>query len=190
LREFYDNKIDKMNPLEPEYFREESMRDMRSVDDHTYNQESDDESQTKEDTDEGWEVHNKSPLAGKMSGTMEELERIQSSETSTSVEVQECIKDSLDCYQACTETTVKCLIRGGRHAENEHLNLLMDCARICNTNADFMLRNSTYHPQTCGITADICDECADMCDRFDDDYMKECASVCRRCAESCREMAR
>ena len=27
---------------------------------------------------------------------------------------------------------------GGKHAESDHINLLMDCARICNTNADFM----------------------------------------------------
>ncbi len=79
---------------------------------------------------------------------------------------------------------------GGEHAKLEHLNLLMDCAKICSTNADFILRNSTYYPQTCGITADICDECGDTCDRFDDDFMKECANVCRRCSESCREIAR
>jgi hypothetical protein len=190
LTESYGNRIDNMEPLKPEYFGVESMRDMRSVDDQSYSRESDDESQTQEDTDEGWQPEKKSPLAGKMSGTMEELERIQSSNNNVSDEVRECIQDSLDCYQACTETIVKCLVIGGAHAENEHINLLTDCARICNTNADFMLRNSTYHPQTCGITADICDECADTCDRFEDDFMKECASVCRRCAESCREMAR
>ncbi len=39
---------------------------------------------------------------------------------------------------------------GGKHAEPEHLNLLMDCARICVTNADFMLRKSKYYQQTCG----------------------------------------
>ena len=115
---------------------------------------------------------------------------MQGSEVTASDEVRECLKDCVDCYQTCTETVTKCLTAGGKHAELEHLNLLLDCAKICNTNADFILRNSTYYPQTCGITADICDECADTCDRFDDDFMKECASVCRRCAESCREMAR
>lgn len=160
-------------------------RDMRSVDKDYIAKE-----ETQEDTEEGWVAENQSPVAGRMSGTMEELERLQSSENITSDEVRECLKDCLDCYQTCTETTTKCLKMGGKHAENEHLNLLMDCARMCNTNADFILRNSTYYPQTCGITADICDECADTCDRFEDDFMKECASVCRRCAESCREMAR
>ncbi|MCW4023747.1 MAG: four-helix bundle copper-binding protein [Candidatus Bathyarchaeota archaeon] len=107
-----------------------------------------------------------------------------------SQEVKECIQDCVDCFRICTETSVKCLKMTGKHAELEHVNLILDCARICNLNADFMLRNSSYYPQTCSITADICDECADTCDRFEDDFMKDCASVCRRCAESCREMAK
>lgn len=174
----------------PDYVAEFECRDMRSIDEKSYSAETEDEAKTTEDADEGWENQNQSPLAGRITGTMEELERIQSSEVVTSSEVLECIKDSLDCYQACTETTLRCLTMGGIHAEKEHLNLLMDCAKICNTNADFMLRNSSYYPQTCGITADICDECADTCDRFEEDFMKECARVCRRCSESCREMAR
>ena len=188
--ELHENEILKVEPEMTDQFEASTCRDMRSVDERSYAQENDDETQTKEDAEEGWEPQNQSPLAGKISGTMEELERIQSSEVIMSNEVRECIKDSLDCYQACTETAIKCLTLGGKHAEADHLNLLMDCARICNTNSDFMLRNSTYFPQTCGITADICDECADTCERFEDDFMKECASVCRRCAESCREMAR
>jgi hypothetical protein len=53
----------------------------------------------------------------------------------------------------------------------------MDCARICVTNADFMLRNSNYYQQTCGITANICAECADSCEKFEEDFMKQCANV-------------
>jgi hypothetical protein len=130
------------------------------------------------------------PLAGRISGTMEELERIQQSETTTVQEIKECLIDCMDCYKTVTETMLICLNTGGKYAEIEQLNLLIDCAKICNTNADFILRNSNYYPQTCGITADICDECADICERFDDNFMKECTRVCRRCAESCREMAR
>ena len=145
---------------------------------------------TDEDNNEGWQGETESQVAGRMTGTMEDLERMQESEFMMSEEVRECIQDCIDCYRTCNQTLIRCLSMGGKHAELEHFNLIMDCARICNTNADFMLRNSTYYPQTCGLTADICDECADVCDRFEDDFMKECASVCRRCAESCREMAR
>jgi hypothetical protein len=159
---------------------------MNNVNEKGYAEE---EMRSQQDEEEDWTTEHPSPVAGRISGTMEDLERVQSSEN-MSDEVRECIKDSLDCYQTCTETVTRCLMMGGKHSEFEHLNLLLDCSRVCSTNADFMLRNSTYYPQICGICADICDECADTCDRFDDDFMKECASVCRRCAESCREMAR
>ncbi len=191
MSESYEREDENLEKRTRDYMGKVESRDMRSIDEKGYKEETtDDEAQTKEDEDEGLSTENQSPIAGRMSGTMEELEKMQRSEVLISDEVRECLKDSIDCYQTCTETTIRCLTMGGKHAEYEHLNLLMDCARICNTNADFMLRNSTYYPQTCGITADICDECADTCDRFDDDFMKECASVCRRCAESCREMAR
>ena len=131
----------------------------------------------------------KSPIAGRMSGSMEQLERIQGTEAN-SAEVRECLKDSLNCYQTCTKTVLTCLAVDGEYSELKNINLLTDCAKICSSNADFIIRNSTYYPQTCGLTADICDECADMCEKFEDEFMKECASVCRRCSESCREMAR
>jgi hypothetical protein len=172
-----------------DYLSKEKSRDMRSVNDEGYTGESL-EDEAKNEEDEEWSSEPQSPVVGKISGSMEQLERIQSSEGLNSDEVRECLNDCLDCYQTCSENVTKCLTVGGKHAKLEHLNLLTDCARICNMNADFILRNSPYYPQTCGITADICDECADACDRFTEDFMKECASVCRRCAESCREMAR
>lgn len=147
------------------------------------------ETSDNEDADETW-IDESDEIVGQLTGSMEDLERIQATEFIMSEEVRECIQDNLDCFRICNQTLVRCLSIGGKHSEIEHVNLIIDCARICDTNADFMLRNSTYYPQTCGLTADICDECADTCDRFEDDFMKECASVCRRCAESCREMAR
>ncbi len=176
--------FDKKSPI---YMYEAESRDMRGVDDEGYTGEALEED---EEVGDQWSSEKRSPIAGRMFGSREELERVHGSEVTASDEVRECLKDCLSSYQTCTETTIRCLTMGDQHAEQEHLNLLMDCARICNVNADFMLRNSTYYPQTCGLTADICDECADTCDRFDDDFMKECASVCRRCAESCREIAR
>jgi hypothetical protein len=68
---------------------------------------------------------------------------------------------------------------------------LMDCADICRTSADFMLRGSPQHALTCGTCAEVCAACAESCERIgqQDGMMKKCAEVCRRCAESCRHMA-
>lgn len=56
---------------------------------------------------------------------------------------------------------------GGRHAEDAHIQLLLDCAEICQTSANFMLRGSELHGRTCAV----------------------CADACQRCAASCRQMA-
>lgn len=73
---------------------------------------------------------------------------------------------------------------------SSHLALMLDCVEICQTSANFMLRNSALHRRTCGVCAEICDMCAMDCQRFADDaQMQACADACRRCAASCREMA-
>lgn len=108
-----------------------------------------------------------------------------------SMEMQQCIQNCEDCHRICMETEQHCLQMGGKHAEPSHIRLLHDCAQICQTSADFMIRGSEFHGMTCGVCADICARCADDCERVDpgDPMMKQCADMCRRCAESCRQMA-
>lgn len=106
-----------------------------------------------------------------------------------SAEMQACIAACSECHAVCLETAVRCLGMGGNHAEPRHIGMLLDCADICRTSADFMLRGSTMHYLTCGACATVCDVCADACARFQDDFMQACAALCRTCAASCREMA-
>lgn len=108
-----------------------------------------------------------------------------------SPQMQTCIDDCLDCHSICLETVSHCLQMGGEHADPRHIGLLLDCAEICQTSANFMLRNSDFHSETCGVCADVCLACAASCEQFrDDKQMMACAEVCRRCAGSCREMSR
>ncbi|MBH8555611.1 four-helix bundle copper-binding protein [Nostocaceae cyanobacterium CENA357] len=105
-------------------------------------------------------------------------------------DMQQCIQNCLDCHSICLNSVAYCLQKGGRHAEPAHIRLMLDCAEICNTCANFMLRGSDLHARTCGVCAEICQRCADNCDRMGDDaQMKACADMCRRCADSCRQMA-
>jgi hypothetical protein len=108
-----------------------------------------------------------------------------------SMEMENCIKNCNDCHHICLETISYCLQKGGRHAEAQHIRLLMDCAQICHTSEDFMLRASDLHHLTCGVCAEVCERCAQDCESMasSDAQMKGCAEVCRRCAESCRQMA-
>ncbi len=54
-------------------------------------------------------------------------------------EVRQCIDNCVDCHNICTETANHCLTLGGAHADAAHIRLLLDCAEICQTSADFML---------------------------------------------------
>ncbi|MEN6616085.1 MAG: four-helix bundle copper-binding protein [Syntrophorhabdus sp.] len=106
-------------------------------------------------------------------------------------EMEECIRKCIECYRVCTETTMHCLEKGGKHAEQSHIRLMIDCAEMCGTSAHFMVRKSVFHGRTCGVCAEICQTCAEDCQRFPDDpAMKHCAEVCMSCAESCRSMAK
>jgi hypothetical protein len=106
-------------------------------------------------------------------------------------EMRRCIDNCTNCHRICLETVPHCLSMGGPHAEVRHITLLLDCAQICQTSADFMLRGSDFHARTCGLCAEVCDRCAQDCERLanGDRMMLECARMCRQCAESCRQMA-
>ena len=106
-------------------------------------------------------------------------------------EMEQCIQECLDCYSACTVTAAHCLDLGGRHAERHHQTVLLDCATICQTSADFMLRGSPLHARVCGVCAEACRACEQECRSLGqgDQVMERCAEACRRCAESCEQMA-
>jgi hypothetical protein len=108
----------------------------------------------------------------------------------TSKEIKECIENCMNCHCTCLGTVTYCLEMGGRHAEASHIRLMLDCAEICQTSANFMIRGSDLHGRTCAVCAEVCERCAEDCGRMsDDEQMRACAEMCRRCAESCREMA-
>lgn len=107
-----------------------------------------------------------------------------------SEDMRSCIEECTDCASVCIETITHCLTKGGKHAEANHISLLQNCADICETNAQFMLRGSELHTRTCEVCAEVCEACAKSCDSLGtDDFMKRCAEACRNCAASCRQMA-
>ena len=107
----------------------------------------------------------------------------------TTHSIEQCIENCVRCHRLCLETAAR-HFRGEAQIEAPHLRLLLDCAEICRTSADFMIRGSDLHGETCGACAAICERCADECDRHGEDpHMAACAEICRRCSETCREMA-
>ncbi|HEY0972346.1 MAG TPA: four-helix bundle copper-binding protein [Gemmatimonadales bacterium] len=114
----------------------------------------------------------------------------QSSEHEVHDRMDECIEACLQGHVVCTMTAQYALTQGGEHATVDRVGLLLDCAEICQTSANFMVRGSPYHTLTCGACAEVCRACADMCREMEDDeHMRSCAEICERCAELCEEMA-
>jgi hypothetical protein len=105
--------------------------------------------------------------------------------------MEECIENCTNCHRVCLETAARHFAGESAPKLDERMvRLLLDCADICRTSADFMIRGSDLHQHTCRACAAICARCADECDRRGEDpYMAACAEICRRCAASCAEMA-
>ena len=71
------------------------------------------------------------------------------------------------------------------HRQRRHLTeinlvgLLLDCAEMCQTSANFMLRGSPYHVITCGACAELCRACEEACRGVTgDEQLTHCADVC------------
>lgn len=105
--------------------------------------------------------------------------------------MEQCIDNCTNCHRICLETAARHFRRERSPRIDEGMvRLLLDCAEICRTSSDFMIRGSELHPHVCRACAAVCARCADECDRFSDDpYMAACSEICRRCALSCAEMA-
>jgi hypothetical protein len=105
-------------------------------------------------------------------------------------DIHKCIHNCLNCQSICLNTITYCLQKGGIYAEPTQINLILDCAEICHTSANFMLRTSDLYAYICAICAVVSDRCAQECEKLSDDpQMKMCAQICRHCAESCRRIA-
>jgi hypothetical protein len=107
-----------------------------------------------------------------------------------SPEMQQCLDNCMACHRLCTETAAHVLHGGHVHSEAKHLVALLDCAQICLTHADFMVRRSPHHAHLAGECAEICSACAALCEEHEDPdgEMAACAKACRACAESCSKM--
>ena len=64
-----------------------------------------------------------------------------------------------------------------------------DSATTCSACVSLMARESRFHPQMCGLCAEVCRACAAECERHDEEHCRACADACRRCADECGRMA-
>ena len=105
--------------------------------------------------------------------------------------MEQCFQDCLACYQECLSCIPHCLSQGGKHAEQKHISLMLECAEICNMSASVMALKGQFAHELCQLCAKVCEACEASCRSIDpnDSMMQRCADMCRRCADSCRSMA-
>lgn len=100
---------------------------------------------------------------------------------------RECVDRCFDCTRICLDTVMnKCLVMGGRHAEPQHVGLMLGCAELCNAVARYLLSTQVLKTKICAACAEVCEACAHSCAEIG--HMEQCVESCRHCAEACRRM--
>jgi len=102
--------------------------------------------------------------------------------------MKDCIGLCLNSHRTCIETASYAIKSEAMRADL--FVMLTDCAEMCQTTANSMIRNSLLHGILCRACAEACERCADACSQHAGDaQMVACTQTCRTCAQSCRDMA-
>ena len=106
--------------------------------------------------------------------------------------LDECADMCARSQRMCLETARYCLERAGSRPDFAALAVLLsDCAEICQTTADSLVRRSALHSILCDACARACVACALECAKLpQDEQLRRCAATCRECATSCEGMAK
>jgi hypothetical protein len=101
-----------------------------------------------------------------------------------------------DCIEACNATREAALRTlawvtsdGFENTTPEFVRLLCDCAEITQTAANFMLRGSELHHETCKACEEVCEAVLEACQEAGLDETADFQEQLRTCVENCREMA-
>lgn len=101
-----------------------------------------------------------------------------------------------DCIEACNDTREAALRTlawatsdGFKEATPEFIRLLSDCAEITQTAANFMLRGSELHHETCKACEEVCEAVFEACEQAGLDEIEDFKDQVKTCANHCREMA-
>lgn len=101
-----------------------------------------------------------------------------------------CIQECTSCHAVCLHTMSVALYSDPKPRDDALIRSLQDCADLCQTSADFMLRGSPLYGLTCGACAQVCESCATLCEKYpENENLRACAESCRNCAGSCQAMA-
>lgn len=108
----------------------------------------------------------------------------------TGMPMKDCIDLCWASHVICLETAAGLTVMGANATALQLAAMLSDCAEICQTTANSMIRRSPLHTVLCQACAEACERCARACgQQGSDPSLARCVESCRSCSESCRHMA-
>ena len=103
------------------------------------------------------------------------------------VEMQQAAQDCMTCHDVCLQTVQQCQQAGGEHAQASHIQMMQDCAELCQATAHFLQHGSPVTAVVCGATAQVTQRCAMECEQMGD---TNCANACNNASSSTGQIAK
>lgn len=97
---------------------------------------------------------------------------------------RQCIEDCINCHALCYSAGMRYPGSPG----NDDASVLIACAELCRTTANFMLAGLPLEQRVCELCAEACAACARFCEQ--NAGLDTCLDACRRCLASCKRMTR
>lgn len=98
------------------------------------------------------------------------------------------LKTLQDCEATCEHMITHLVTMQDTNRSNQ-IQLLRDCADICNLTAKYVARKSYSVKQCAKLCAIICQTCGNECSKFNDQHSQMCAQHCLECAKACQTFA-
>ena len=107
-----------------------------------------------------------------------------------SAERRQAISDCKAAHKACLEAAAYCEGQGGQYCENERVQLLRECADLCERTAASLQDNAEPNRELGERCAEVCARVGkELHDLKDDPQMLACAQACLRCASELKKLA-
>jgi hypothetical protein len=95
-------------------------------------------------------------------------------------EIQQCVEACRECKKCCAALATS----GG--LDSRTIGMVKDCAEICKTCSNLVLRESHFSANISKLCAKACKDCAAACEKASQSGIaQDCAAACRHCAEAC-----
>ena len=100
-------------------------------------------------------------------------------------ETKTCVAALQACHATCLQfATFDCMQGNYPRVGPNQFRLMLDCAELCQTAANFLIRDSDHYLRVCREALVICEDLASDCRKFPG--MEAILAACDECVSACR----